>query len=85
MKIRFLTSIADVTGWSYDYGEVAEVEDRRGKQFVKNGHAEAAGADAPLGRIAVELSCPRCGQGRPMSQPWCPTCYDGLQTGRRAR
>lgn len=41
MKIRFLMSIADVTGWSYDYGEIAEVPDERALQFIKTGHAEA--------------------------------------------
>ncbi len=41
MKIRFLVSIADVTGWSYDYGEVADVTDEAALRFIKNGHAEA--------------------------------------------
>ena len=41
MKIRVLVSIADVTGWSYDYGEVADVTDEAALRFIKNGHAEA--------------------------------------------
>lgn len=41
MTIRFLTSIADVTGWSYDYGEVADVPDARALQFIRNNQAEA--------------------------------------------
>jgi hypothetical protein len=41
MKIRFLVSIADITGWSYDYGEIAEVTDEAAVRFIKNGHAEA--------------------------------------------
>jgi hypothetical protein len=82
MKIRFLTSIADVTGWSYDYGEVAEVTDRRAKQFIRNGHAEAADADAALGRGPL-AGCERCGQPAP-DGPYCTSCFRQAQFwGRR--
>lgn len=50
MLIRFLGSIADRTGWSYDYGEVAEVPDDRAAVFLANGQAEA-----------VQVVCPHCG------------------------
>jgi hypothetical protein len=49
MKIRFLTSISDITGWSYDFGEIAEVPDEAAKKFMTQGQA-----------VAVVVRCPHC-------------------------
>ena len=51
MKIRFTTSIADVRGWSYDFGEVADVPEEAARKFIRDGKA-------------IEVSgqtCPNCG------------------------
>jgi len=50
VRIRFLTSLADIKGWSYDYGEVADVPDARAELFIANGQAER-----------VHEVCPHCG------------------------
>lgn len=50
MLVRFLTSIADVKGWAFDFGEVADVPDARAAEFIANGVAEP-----------VVTKCPHCG------------------------
>jgi len=50
MLVRFLTSIADVRGWAFDYGEMADLPDERAQEFIAQGKAEL-----------VARNCPHCG------------------------
>ena len=50
MLVRFLTSIADVRGWAFDFAEVADLPDDRAREFIEQGKAEL-----------VARSCPHCG------------------------